>query len=135
MSLHNFVIFRFDVINLHWFKMDLNNSLISIRSFIDRRDLREKCFDLGSSQKFNYNVGVCIMSIWIKCGRSKSNIYPNLWPIKVFAQIYILEFVLTSKDNQMRQIMHSGNGQNEQAKYSMSSPILSNYTKQIANFY
>ena len=69
------------------------------------------------------------MSIWIKCGRSKSNIYPNLWSIKVFAQIYILEFVLTSKDNQMRQIMHSGNGQNEQAKYSMSSPILSNYTK------
>ena len=75
------------------------------------------------------------MSIWIKCGRSKSNIYPNLWSIKVFAQIYILEFVLTSKDNQMRQIMHSGNGQNEQAKYSMSSQILSNYTKQIANFY
>ena len=61
--------------------------------------------------------------------------YPNLWPIKVFAQIYILEFVLTSKDNQMRQIMHSGNGQNEQAKYSMSSQILANYTKQIANFY
>ena len=53
----------------------------------------------------------------------------------MFAQIYILEFVLTSKDNQMRQIMHSGNGQNEHAKYSMSSQILSNYTKQIVNFY